>query len=251
MNRKYKGNFLKQVIAKIDFLSPIPQLKDELTPIIGDVSKQYFPIPEPTQVTGHQMKLQLGPEKPIFEESKEQLTQWHFYGKEREKHLLVTQSFMFIEFLRYDSFENFSRHFLSITDALFSAFKHLQVKRLGLRYINNIKVSGTNLFSWHAYLNRNLLSIFKIPPDNTKITRALHNLELNYGDYTLKYQYGMHNPDYPASIRQKIFVLDYDAYTNSLLANDEIHTLLKVFHDEIEQMFENSITDRLRGIMDA
>jgi len=61
----------------------------------------------------------------------------------------------------------------------------------------------------------------------------------------------MHNPDYPARIRKKIFILDYDAYTTSLLTREEIRQSLPIFHDQIEQLFEKSITGRLREIMNV
>lgn len=134
---------------------------------------------------------------------------------------------------------------------MFEAFSDLQVKRLGLRYINSVEAPGPNKFSWNAYLNRNLLSIFNIPVDKAKIARAFHNLELNLGDLTLRFQYGIHNPDYPAPIRKRVFILDYDAYTTGFLAKEEIHQTLPVLHDEIEQLSEKSITDKLRGIMNA
>lgn len=249
MSRQYQRNYLKQVIARIDFLSPLASLKEDLPREIGDISKEFFPIPEPKEVTGQEVLF--GPQPDQVERKQTHLTEWHFFGKEREKHLLITQEYLFVEFTNYTSFELFSDHFMSVVDALFSAFGDLQIKRMGLRYINNIELSGSNKFSWQPYLNRNLLSIFKAAPDQSKISRAFHSLDLNLSDFTLRFQYGMHNPDYPAPIRRKVFVLDYDAYTTGILSKDEVHGNLPIFHDQIEKLFENSITDKLRGMMDV
>jgi len=215
---------------------------------LATTSKKYFPILEPKEIA--LQKLTIGPSAPQVEKA-DTIREWHLWGKEREKHLVITQFFMFIEFTRYSTFEDFGAHFTTLVDSLFDVSKELRVRRLGLRYINNIELAGRNSFSWSTYLNRNLLSIFKLSQDKAKIARAFHNLELNLGDYTLRFQYGMPNPDYPAPIRKRIFVLDYDAYSVGVLTKDEIRQSLPVLHDEIESMFESCITDKLRGMMNV
>jgi len=249
MDNKYKRNYLTQVIARVDFLSPLNSLKDVLPAAVGTLSKDLFPIPEPKQIIGREFMV--SSEIKQVQEKEIATKEWHFFGKEREKRLVITPESMFVEFKVYGSFAELLSHFSRISDGLFDSFGDLQIKRLGLRYINNLQVPGQNLFSWNTYLNKNLLCILNIPADRAKIARAFHNLELNMGDFIVRFQYGMHNPDYPAPIRTKNFILDYDAYTTGLLTKEEIRQSLPVFHDQIEQLFENSITDRLREIMNA
>jgi uncharacterized protein (TIGR04255 family) len=62
----------------------------------------------------------------------------------------------------------------------------------------------------------------------------------------MRFQYGMHNPDYPAPIKKKIFILDYDAYCNGILTKNDIFKYLPIFHEEVQKLFENSISDKLR-----
>lgn len=249
MGHKYEKNYLTQVITRIDFLSPLNSLRDVLPPAVASLSKELFPIPEPKEIIGREFMV--SSEAKQVQEREIATKEWHFFGKEREKRLVITPESMFVEFKVYGSFEELLSHFLSISDGLFGSFGDLQVKRLGLRYVNNLQVPGPNLFSWNAYLNKNLLSMLNIPADRTRIARAFNNLELNMGDFVVRFRYGMHNPDYPAPIRKKTFILDYDAYTTSLLTKEEIRQSLPVFHEQIEQLFENSITDRLRGIMNV
>jgi len=249
MGNKYAKNYLSQVIARIDFHSPIVSLNEDMPSKLTTTIKKFFSVPEPKEIPVHEFHL--GPTPAQIEKKQGTIREWHFYGIDRNKHLVITQFFMFIEFTHYSTFEDFSTHFTSVVDGLYNIYKELQIQRLGLRYINNIEVAGQNRFSWSGYLNRNLLSIFNVPQDKTKIARAFHNLELNLCDSILRFQYGMHNPDYPAPIKKKIFVLDYDAYIVGLLTKDEISHNLPVLHDEIEIMFESSITDKLRGMMNA
>ena len=65
----------------------------------------------------------------------------------------------------------------------------------------------------------------------------------------LKIQYGMNNPDYPALIRSKEFILDYDAFYEGSQDKESIIENLERFHSKIEDMFEKSITDELRKVM--
>ena len=154
---------------------------------------------------------------------------------------------MFIVFSKYNSFEELKNNFFDIAEKLFEYFSNdLQVKRLGLRYINSIELSGKNPLYWGSYLNTNLLSIFKITEDKKQISRAFNNLEINFGDFLLRFQYGMHNPDFPAPIRKKIFILDFDAYNNFLFGINEIKAALPIYNEKIVEYFEKSIKDGFR-----
>ena len=59
----------------------------------------------------------------------------------------------------------------------------------------------------------------------------------------------MFNPDYPASIKKKIYTLDYDMYVAKLLDKIDIGETIDRFHEEINRSFETIITDELRKIM--
>ena len=61
----------------------------------------------------------------------------------------------------------------------------------------------------------------------------------------------MHNPDYPSTIRSKVFILDFDAFSEGLQEFHEIKTKLKNYHEAIQGLFEQSITDQLRGKMNG
>jgi len=247
----YPKNYLKHVISRIDFLSPQNSLKNSIPASITQAIKELFPIPEPREVFESELKLSSSSVE-VEEKQMAKFMEWNFFGKNREKRLCIGQKFMFVEFKIYTSFNDFGNHFSKVLNSLFDAFKDLQVERFGLRYINKIETNAedaNNLFNWNEYLNDNLLSIFNIPDKKTKIVRAFHNLEINYEDFILRFQYRMYNPDYPASIKKKQFILDYDAYMTGILDKEDILENLSVFHEEIEKLFEKSITDNLRAKM--
>jgi 16S rRNA (cytosine(1402)-N(4))-methyltransferase len=71
----------------------------------------------------------------------------------------------------------------------------------------------------------------------------------NYGEDSLRFQFGMLNPDYPSPIKKKVFTLDHDMYTNKLLEQSEIPVVLDRFHERISNSFERVITNGLRSKM--
>lgn len=246
----YKKNFLDKVIARIDF-QPINSIKTTLDTNLSKTALELFPIAEPKkELMGVKFQFSLKSED-VKREELARKAEWHYYGINREKHLCIATDFMFIEYLKFDNFDNFINDFYGIMEVLFRAYKDIQVNRTGLRYINNINLEDQNLTDWNNYLNNNLLSIFNVPFDNTKISRAFNILELNYGDMNLRFQYGMINPDYPALIRKKLFILDYDAFSSGLKTGTEIRENINRFNTEIVNLFERCIKDSLREIMDG
>jgi uncharacterized protein (TIGR04255 family) len=59
----------------------------------------------------------------------------------------------------------------------------------------------------------------------------------------------MHNPDFPSSIRRKIFILDYDASRVDIQTFDEIEDNIERFHTKIKELFKSSIKKPLEEIM--
>jgi len=243
---KYKKNLLDKVIVRIDFVNKISSLNSQLPDdIIKEAKNSNFPIIEPAESILYDIQIKASDNKERQESKK--ILEWNFYEKNREKQLHINWENMFIVFNKYNSFKELKDNFILIAKKLFEKYPtELQVKRLGLRYINNLEVSTKNLFNWKPYLNKSLLSIFEIAEEKKQIARAFHNLEINYGDFLLRLQYGMNNPDYPAPIKRKIFILDFDAYSQNIFDLKGIEDSLPIYHEKIEEYFEKLITEKTR-----
>jgi len=246
-NIEYRTNFLKEVIARIDFVSPVSKLEKELPPTVSKAALSSFPISEPRKAIAQE--LQVSP-KELHTKTTESM-EWRFHGKEKEKTLTVTPHSLFVKYKSYSTFEVLRDEFLKITAEFFNAFPDVQCSRLGLRYINNITPPNGNIFEWGDYINESMLSIFQFYPEATHLSRVFNILEFNFEEFQLRYQFGMPNPDYPARIRKKVFVLDLDAYYQGLQNENEVSANLQNFHGKIQELFEHSITDNLREIMNA
>lgn len=245
----YKKTFLTQVIVRIDYLNTIDSILTGLPKPLSQKALRLFPIAEPREVIAQELQI-----TPKAVESARTIKgkEWHFFGKNREKYLVIGNKAMFINYSIYESFEKLQGDFSSMLDPLLATFEDLEISRLGLRYINNVELSESDYTNWSPYLNKKLLTIFNVADDVSKISRAFNVLELNYGDMNLTFQYGMHNPDWPAVIRRKLFVLDFDAYFQGLIqSKEEVSAYLIRFHDKIQELFESSITAKLRGLMDG
>lgn len=82
--------------------------------------------------------------------------------------------------------------------------------------------------------------MFDIIPDQQekdKITRSLQVLEMMDGEVGLRFQYGMHNPDFPATIRKQLFLMDFYAYLECLISKEtDFDDKMKLLHGAIDKM---------------
>ena len=245
--KKYWKDFLKQVIVRIDFAEPlaIPK-KGPSTKIIAALKKEY-PVPQLDVKQIKEVAITLsGQPRETFREIRE----WNYHSKKRNKRAVITKECMLIEFTKYNSFEVLRNDFFSFVDALYADFKEVQVKRLGLRYIDEIELKEPNPTEWDKYFDKNLLCSLKIVDDPSTLVRSLHIIEQKFDDESrIRFQFGIPNPDYPAPIHRKIFLLDTDVYCSLLLTQEEIKQYIDTFHNRCIDIFERLITDEFRKKM--
>ena len=246
MSKCYKKSFLNKVVARVDYTANYNLPQKGLPKKVSDEILRLFPIPEPREVIAQQIHITGQGVREI------QNKQHHlfFHGKSREKTLCITPEFLYIEINKYETYEKLKDEFILILDKL-SEKEDFSAKRFGLRYINQIKLSDKPLFDWDNYLSHVLLSMFAVSENKNMLSRAFSNLVQQFDDgMLLNFQYGMHNPDFPSRIRQNLFILDYDAYSQGLISCDEVKANIDLAHERIENLFEKSITQKLRELME-
>lgn len=242
----YERHYLTKVIARVDFPSPIDGIDTRLPKEVSQEAMKRFPIAEPKPIVTRQIHASLDD----ISSSKGTFTQWDFHGKERDKTLTINPTAVLVQYSSYESYEVLRDDFVGIVSAVFAIHGGMQASRLGLRYINNIALSDGDPLSWEDYLDSRVLCLFDFAPERGAIARVFHNMEFNFGDFNLRYQFGMHNPDFPAPIRRKVYVLDLDAYYQGPLERPDIEDHLDMFHERIQDFFELTITAPLRRRMD-
>jgi uncharacterized protein (TIGR04255 family) len=246
-DKQYKKNFLTSVIARIDMVSPHSSLKNEIPKEMSNIALNYFPISEPKSAFAQEFTI----ERSKFSTNKEDFIEWNFFGENREKRLMVNQNSFFVNYQEYENYQTLYKEFIEFSQNFFLVFPDAQPKRLGLRYINEIDAKGVNPLNWDNEINKKLLCLLRLNYPDSHPIRIFHNYEIKCTDYKLRFQFGIHNPDYPAAIIRRRFILDYDAYYEGLIEPSEIPQYLNKFHSKIQELFEDSITDKLREVMDG
>ncbi len=243
---RYKRNFLKEVIARIDFLNPIPLLANKIPKSITDLIKKNFPIAEPRKAIAQE--LQISPKS--FSHKREEFQEWKFYSKDKDKTLTINQNSIFVSYKKYKTYKEIKDEYLSVINIFAKIFNDIQVRRAGLRYINEIVLEG-DPFEWQEYLNKKILCLLSYYQKKEELSRIFHVLEFNFNIFNLRFQFGLFNPDFPAPIKQKNFILDMDAYNEGILDISEISKIIDNFHQKIQEMFENTITNKFRKILNG
>jgi uncharacterized protein (TIGR04255 family) len=241
----YKKTFLKDVILRIDFGSRVESLSRSLPQKIASAALKRFPISEPQK--GQIQAITVSP--TTVESSTQDIMEWTYHGRTRKKTLVITPESLAITYTHYESFEVLCEDYRMVTKKLFKSINELSVSRVGLRYINILEIDGDNPLSWGDYVNKEMLGIIDMHPDKDNLTRIFHIVEYNDDGQQLRFQFGIANPDYPAPIRRRQFILDLDSYFSGDILEDQIDAIIDSSHTQIQRIFEQSITDATRAIM--
>jgi len=246
----YKRTYLTAVIARVDFPSPLEGLDQQLPSEVSNAVLKAFPIEEPRQGFTQEVQVSDG---GAVQQRRSAFTEWRFHGASREKTFSIApmpKAAVFVECKQYSTYESFKADFLLGLEPFFRCYPNTQGSRVGLRYINEINLDDEeDPFDWDSYLHPKMLCLLDFWPSRSVISRVFHNLELNVGEFNLRYQFGMHNPDYPSPIIKKTWILDFDAYCQGPQEYAGISGSLDEFHQAIQRLFEHSITPKLREKM--
>lgn len=247
----YSQTYLKQVIARVDFFAPVVELENSPSQKLTALISNDFPINEPIDIVSTSVQFAQGAQ-PQHQEVKHKL--WNFFGKNREKQLTLNSSSAFVIYNKYTKYEDLRAVFASVLSSLGSEYKDVMVGRFGLRYVNAIE--GLKLktpTSWGKYINKKLLGTisFFAGEREKNLTRLFHAADMKYDEMNIKFQFGMPNPDFPAIMKRPMFVIDIDAYVDTAHKLSDVAAYMDIAHERVQSLFEDSITDELRGKMNA
>ena len=243
----YGKSFLKQVIIKIDFASPLEKLeKGPPVRFVVPITKS-FPIIEPTDVMTAEVAV--NPQGIAHKQVTER--QWNYFSRERDTQLALAPSNAFIVYNRYTTYENTKEQFGTLVDALGAVFPGTVVSRFGLRYINNIDGLVGDATQWKDFVNDDLVAARAFFGQDDVLTRLVSIAELKYGAVGIRFQYGMPNPDFPATIKRRLFVIDIDASVVEAHELGQTMAYLDEAHVHVQSLFERSIKDALTEKMDV
>jgi len=240
---KYKNNFLKEVICRVDF-APILEISDRVPVDFQNAIKGTFPKYE--KKTVHQFKTEIAGAGKIKTERIDEFPIHYFSNKNQTQRVTLFYEHIIIQFLEYNHYPAFKEITHNIINSFVKIYQPGAYSRLGLRYINEITLKSGNPFNWENYIDKKLTYVLDKFLDNKEnVARCMNQIILNYDDYKLNFTYGIFNSEFPSKIGRKEFTLDFDCYTEDFQHDNIFEHLLK-FNSEIKRMFEKSIKDKLR-----
>jgi uncharacterized protein (TIGR04255 family) len=240
---RYNKNYVSNVIFRIDF-EPILILKEEEPIKFQDSIRKFFP--------GYSKKELVEQIILSNNEKRKFITPIYlFSSKNKKEKITLTFNHIVVEFQKYHVYEELKDKIEKTYNFFLKQYDSIAIKRLGLRYINKIQLSKGVPYNWNGYINSHLTTaVDKFTKNKTDICRAISQLEYNYNTFQLKFIFGMSNDEFPNPITRKEFILDYDCFSHDVEYTEVINKLSD-FHNNIQEMFENSIEDKLRKQMEA
>lgn len=241
----YKKPFLVEAVVRFDFASQIPEFEKGLPARVSTAALKKFPIFEPQKTQLHE--LQFG-DAVEAKSSVTEIINLIYHGLEKEKTLNITPNSLDVTIKNYHTFELFMEDVLAPLSALCEAFPELRASRVGIRYVNVINLTGGNPLDWNDYVNPKLIGVIDFH-EKENLSRAFQMLEYNFEEDATKFQFGLVNPDYPAKIKRREFVLDIDAFSVGAFDYQGILGKINKGHERIQELFESSITQTTRENM--
>ena len=249
----YKNSFLNQVIVRVDFAQFIQ------TNMVFDanIEKEILKI---FPRRGKDQIIRFNSINVVFDQKNNGLPnangeiiegiQREYFTIDGGNKLILSNKFIIFEINNYVRFEVHRQWFQSILLALFQK-NRISATRTGIRYINIFDTSRIKLQKkFFTSEVASSLHINLVEEDMPRLIRSMHMAEYRIDEMTMNFRYGMFNPEYPNYLKKNDFVLDFDFFSNEIIdSSDVILQLLNKGHDEIQSLFEQSITDSLREVM--
>lgn len=242
----YSKPFLKDVILRVDFATPLPCLAKKLPSKLSKAALASFPVAEPQKVMAQE--LQFSATGAVSSNSREE-TQWVFFGKDREKNIVIAPTVLVMRTGVYSTYENMTDNFFSVFSVLAGIEPDMVISRVGLRYINVIELPDGDPLDWNEYIDESFLGIVRGAYKKQNLSRAFHILEYAFGNINLKCQFGIANPDYPALVKRRQFVIDMDAHSEVSHDVDVLRPVIDDAHTIIQDFFESAISSNTRKLM--
>lgn len=249
----YNWNFITNAVFKVDFpkvlelslSNPPSRFQEKIGdrfPILEEKPGKFFEVAIPKEI-----------KKEDIIVKQEEIGKWDFYNKERSKSVVVTPEWIALEYFKYDSFDEFDSDIEFVFQTFFDIYGVIKIaKRVGMRYINQIKLQSGDPLDWNNLINPALVAVtrdFIKKERKDDVKKSMHMVIIKEKDCEVKFQFGLFNSEYPNTISRKEFALDYDCAIREEIEVHEVFERAKQFNYIIGNWFEYSIEEGLRSIM--
>lgn len=250
----YKSNYLTNVVCRFDLLNA-PELGGTTRPALSEAVAKLFP--RFSAKPSAQLSVVVGPQGPQMTQGVAGFSYEHRRGDRVMPVVVVGAGLLSIEYgpNDYDHFVPFKEEVEQILAALAKHHPQAAIARIGLRYVNEIRLDQGGALDWGGLVNPALIASVKagVLPD-WKLTKSMHQLHTTNDDVSLLIHYGLPNPDYPGDLVRRHFVIDIDAFKSGPVPLGEAAACVSTLNAACEETFESFIDQDLRakmGVLDA
>lgn len=254
MGKNYKIDYITNFIIRFDYNDIREGILEELQKIFEE--KYKFIINETKMVETGKIKVDF--EKKQSEiESEGMKKEFLIYNAERTERLKFSSDFFIYETIKYTSYDSIKNIIQDFIDIINKNGKEEVFNRIGMRYINNIELpyeKKEDIFDWKDYINEKIWNNSQfINYDRVlqKITVQEFKSINKDSNIIFRLQTGIPNPNKPAEIIKKNFLIDIDGFTMNVEKMINAFSKLQEIHDELSNIFDNCIESKLINIMNG
>lgn len=249
----YEKNFITQVIVRADLReNSVPMVQPEERIL---AAAEGYPVRDRLNRTRSEVHVRKTPQGPVKDTRTVNFIENNFWTEDKSRRIALCSEYLFVEEHRYEGYEPLRDTFLEMLDAMAEQYPTLMLKRLGMRYINEIKLPeadagpGLGADFWERYINPLLLGGLRFAANDGALARHMCTTELNYGTDRATVRYGIFNSAYPKPNQKREFIVDVDTYCQTALAVSTVPAKLDEYHRAACSVFEAAVTDALRARM--
>lgn len=242
---KYKKNYLSNVIMQYQVSQ-----KASSDLLEGDVLKavlKEYPLIQP-DTEEKQCNLRMDSTTP--QASFTNFIRKEFLSNDGNYKLTFNLNFITFEVKKYTCFEELVQKVDNILLTILRDHAELIILRIGLRYID-IFEEQKNMKSFFQNGIQDYIKRFEKPiSDDIKVSKAMSREEYIVEDVRAILQYGYFNQYFPAELKDKQFVIDTDIiFQGGIQKIEDIKDKIVYMKDIAQIIFENCITDKMRGLL--
>lgn len=245
----YEQNFLANVVLRADFSSRPLSLDERVTKFAEGIAKVFPHVSSVPMVELHfeVSNLEGGGGVKHTNVGTRQVFKKTPTGTMQ---VVLEPTFLALEYGPgdYESFKTFSAEFDLLLDQLYSVFGAFPFDRIGLRYVNEIRLPGKAL-DWSGIIREELVTGVLAPAVGGRLLRSMHQIVELQGDDQILFNYGIFNPDFPAPAVQRFFILDVDCSRTGVIQKAEAIDCVNQLNSLCVLTFESSIGKGLRNAM--
>ena len=249
----YEKHFITQVVVRADFApETVPMVRpgeELLTALEG------FPVRSQVNRQKSEVRIRKTPQGPARDTHTTSFTEHNFWNEDKTRRAAVCGEYLFLEEKSYEGYAPLRDQFLDALEAVADRYPGMKLRRLGMRYINEIKLPeadagpGLGADFWERYINPFLLGGLRFAANDGALARHMCTTELNYGTDRATFRYGIFNGEYPKPNRRREFILDVDTFCSGEMTPGVVPGKLEEYHAAALSVFETAITDALRARM--